>query len=413
MIDREKVDIAIIGGGPAGMTAAIAARKKGIENLLLIERNESLGGILNQCIHEGFGVEIFKEALTGPEYMQRFIDEIRKKEIPYILNSMVIDISEDKELTIVNESGLHRINAEAIILAMGCRERTRGQIGIPGSRPAGIYTAGAAQNFINLRNLMPGKRIVILGSGDIGLIMARRLTLEGAKVLAVVEILPYASGLPRNITQCLEDFGIPLYLRHTVIDIRGKSRVESVKIAEVDDKGCFIRGTEKEFECDTLLLSVGLIPENELSRKAGILLDPVTGGPIVNDRLETSVEGIFACGNSLHVHDMVDFVTMEGELAGIHAANFVRGAVNKKGRIKVRPGNGVRYTLPHYINGDSDVRLSLRVREPWRNRRLVVKGDERTLKEIRKLRLNPAEMIRIELKKEEFGDLKELSVEIK
>jgi len=411
MIDKE-VDVAIIGGGPAGMAAALSARKAGAKDVLLIERNESLGGILNQCIHEGFGVEIFKEVLTGPEYMQRFIDKIEKKEIPHMLDSMVINISKKKELTIASESGLHRIKAKAIILAMGCRERTRGQIGTPGSRPAGVYTAGAAQNFINLMNLMPGKRVVILGSGDIGLIMARRLTLEGAKVLAVVEILPYSSGLPRNITQCLEDFEVPLYLKHTVTEIKGRNRVESISIAEVDDKWCPVPGTEREFDCDTLLLSVGLIPENELSRGAGILLDPITGGPKVNENLETSVEGIFACGNSLHVHDIVDFVTMEGECAGIRAADFVKGKVCGKGGIEVNPGNGIGYVLPQCVNGDSDVELSLRVREPGRDRKLLVKGGDRIIKEIKKVKVNPAEMIKVGLKRKELKGIKSLSIEL-
>jgi len=394
------------------MAAVLAARKEGVENLLLMERNGSMGGILNQCIHEGFGVEIFKEILTGPEYMQRFIDKIKKEGIPFMLNSMVIDISKEKELIVASESGLHKIKAKAIILAMGCRERTRGQIGIPGSRPAGVYTAGAAQNFINLRNLMPGKRVVILGSGDIGLIMARRLTLEGAKVLAVVEILPYSSGLPRNITQCLEDFKIPLYLRHTVVDIKGKDRVKSIKIAEVDDKWCPVPGTEREFDCDTLLLSVGLIPENELSRNAGILLDPITGGPIVNENLETSVEGIFSCGNSLHVHDIVDSVTMEGECAGIQAADFVKGKVCGKGGIEVNPGNGIGYVLPQCISADADVKLSLRVREPGRDKKLVVTGDGKIIKEIKKPRVNPAEMIKLKLKKEGLEGVKELVIEV-
>ena len=411
MIDKE-VDVAIIGGGPAGMAAALATRKAGVEDILLIERNESLGGILNQCIHEGFGVEIFKEVLTGPEYMQRFVDKIEKQEIPHMLDSMVIDISKDKELVIASESGLHRIKAKAIILAMGARERTRGQIGTPGSRPAGVYTAGAAQNFINLMNLMPGKKVVILGSGDIGLITARRLTLEGAKVLAVVEILPYSSGLPRNITQCLEDYEIPLYLKHTVTEIKGNKRVESVSIAEVDDKWCHVPGTEREFDCDTLLLSVGLIPENELSRNAGIVLDPVTGGPRVNENLETSVEGIFACGNSLHVHDIVDFVTMEGDCVGIQAANFVKGKVCGDGRIDISAGNGVGYVLPQCVSGDEDVKLSLRVREPGRDRKLLVKDGDRTIKEIKKPKVNPAEMIKVGLKKDELKGVKSLSIEL-
>ncbi len=411
MIEKE-VDIAIIGGGPAGMAAAIAARNAGVKDILLIERNESLGGILNQCIHEGFGVEIFKEVLTGPEYMQRFIDKIEKLGIPHMLDSMVINISKDRELTVASESGLHRIKAKAIVLAMGARERTRGQIGTPGSRPAGVYTAGAAQNFINLMNLMPGKKVVILGSGDIGLIMARRLTLEGAKVLAVVEILPYSSGLPRNITQCLEDFEVPLYLKHTVTEIKGKRRVESISIAEVDEKWCPIPGTEREFACDTLLLSVGLIPENELSREAGILLDPITGGPKVNENLETSVAGIFACGNSLHVHDIVDFVTMEAECAGVQAADFVKGKVCGKGGIEVGAGDGIGYVLPQCINGDEDVKLSLRVREPGRDRKLVVKGDGKTIKEIKKVKVNPAEMIKVGLKKGELEGIKSLSIEL-
>ncbi|RLI93356.1 MAG: pyridine nucleotide-disulfide oxidoreductase [Candidatus Altiarchaeales archaeon] len=406
------VDIAIIGGGPAGLSAAIAAKKSGIDNILLIERNESLGGILNQCIHEGFGIEIFGEALTGPEYMQRFIDKVEQLRIPYMLNSTVLDINRKKHITVCSPEDLIKIKAKAIVLAMGCRERTRGQICIPGTRPSGIYTAGCAQNLINLKNYMVGKRVVILGSGDIGLIMARRFKLEGAEVLAVVEILPYSSGLPRNVVQCLEDYDIPLYLSHTVVDIRGIKRVEEVVIAEVDEKRRPIKGTEKRIECDTLLLSVGLIPENELSKMAGVSLDPITNGSIVNENLETNVEGIFACGNVLHVHDLVDHVTLEAELAGESAAAFVKGELRNESNIKVTAGKGIRYALPHLISGKRDVKFSLRVTYPDRDRKIVVRDGERILKKIPRVRINPSEMIQFNIEKEYLKGVNGLTIEL-
>lgn len=409
---KKKIDIAIVGGGPAGLSAGIAAKKSGIDNILIIERNESLGGILNQCIHEGFGIEIFKEVLTGPEYIQRFIDEVERLEIPYLLKSMVIDITKEKKLIVCNNNALYEIQSKAIILSMGCRERTRGQICIPGTRPAGIYTAGTAQNFINLRDYMVGKKIVILGSGDVGLIMARRFILEGANVLAVVEILPYSSGLPRNMAQCLDDFDIPLYLRHTIAKVHGNRRVEAVTIVEVDDNLRQIGGTEKKIDCDTLLLSVGLIPENELSRKLGIEMDETTGGAIVNENMETSVRGIFSCGNALHVHDIVDFVTLEAEKTGIAAVEFVKGKLGGYNMIKVNPGKGIRYVLPHLISTKRNVKFSLRVMKPGKNKMILVKGKDKVIKKIPKLRVNPAEMIQFELKKSELQGCKELLVEL-
>ena len=382
-------DIVIIGGGPAGLAAAAAAKKSGAEDILILERDSVLGGILNQCIHNGFGLHTFKEELTGPEYAARYEEEVKKLEIPYRLNSMVLDINKDKEITVVSRSeGLELIKAKAIILAMGCRERPRGALNIPGYRPAGIYTAGTAQRLMNIEGHMVGKEVVILGSGDIGLIMARRMTLEGAKVKVVAELMPYSGGLKRNIVQCLNDFDIPLKLSHTVIDIEGKERVTGVTIAEVGSDGRPIAGTEEYYSCDTLLLSCGLIPENELSRSAGVTLNPVTSGPVVNDSLETSISGVFACGNVLHVHDLVDYVSEEAGIAGANAAHYILSgntadACNTSSQhsdasvsecsqpsVEIIPTGGVRYTVPKYIRPEAmadKVTVRFRVGQIYKN----------------------------------------------
>ena len=344
----KQIDLVILGGGPAGLAAAIAAYEAGVRDLVILERDRELGGILNQCIHNGFGLHTFKEELTGPEYAARFAREALTLGIPYKLNTMVLDLSADRVVTAVNRTdGLFQLKAKAVVLAMGCRERPRGALNIPGTRPAGIYTAGTAQRLVNMEGFLPGRRVVILGSGDIGLIMARRMTLEGAKVLCVAELMPYSGGLKRNIVQCLDDFGIPLKLSHTVVDIQGKERVTGVTIAQVDEKSKPIPGTEEHIPCDTLLLSVGLIPENELSKAVGVELSPVTNGPTVNESLETSIPGVFACGNVLHVHDLVDYVSEEAQQAGKHAAAYVQGAAAAQGReIPLKPQGAARYTVP-------------------------------------------------------------------
>lgn len=398
----QEYDLVVIGGGPAGLAAAIEARKNGVRDIIILERDIELGGILQQCIHNGFGLHIFKEELTGPEYAQRFINELAEMGIEYKTDTMVINISEIKTVNAISrQEGLITIAAGAIILAMGCRERTRGAIRIPGARPAGIFTAGTAQRFINIEGYMVGRRVVILGSGDIGLIMARRLTLEGAKVLAVAELMPYSSGLTRNIVQCLHDYDIPLLLSHTVTNIRGKDRVEGVSIAKVDDNLKPIPDTEKFYECDTLLLSVGLIPENELSYQANIQIDPKTSGPLVNEAMETSIEGIFACGNVVHVHDLVDFVTEEARRAGASAAHYIFEEINENlPAVPVVPDAGVSYVIPQSIridnlNGSLD--LLLRVNSVYQNAKISVKADGKTIKEVKRRHLAPGEMERIRI----------------
>lgn len=361
-------DILVIGGGPAGLASAIKAKESGVDNVVLVERAEQLGGLLHQCIHNGFGSIYFKEDLTGPEYARRFIEKVQDLNVTVLLETMVLRITPDKRVTLCNKSGLVSLEAKAVILAMGCRERSREAIVIPGTRPAGVFTAGTAQRIVNVEGYLPGKNIVILGSGDVGMIMARRLTLEGAKVRAVVEVLPYIGGLIRNEVQCLYDFSIPVFLEHTVTWVHGKQRVEAVTIAKVDKERQPIRGTERTIECDCLLISVGLIPENDLSIKAGVKLDPITGGPIVNEGLETNVPGIFVGGNVLHVNDLVDNVTLEGELAGQSAAKYVmRGASLAKRKVNLVAGENIRYIVPQSINGEKEVTIHLRTKEPDEN----------------------------------------------
>ncbi len=431
-------DIVIIGGGPAGLAAAVSARKNGIESILILERDKELGGILNQCIHNGFGLHTFKEELTGPEYARRFIDQAREMDIEYKLNTMVMDVSPEKVVTAMNrEKGILELQAKAIILAMGCRERPRGALNIPGYRPAGIFSAGTAQRLVNMEGYLPGREVVILGSGDIGLIMARRMTLEGAKVKVVAELMPYSGGLKRNIVQCLDDYEIPLKLSHTVVDIRGKERLTGVTLAEVDGSGRPIPGTEEDYSCDTLLLSVGLIPENEISRGMGVELNPITAGPRVNESLETNLEGVFACGNVLHVHDLVDFVSEEAAAAGKSAAVYVKGtqemaedaltgmqqtaddASAGKQEIRLIPEQGVRYTVPEIINpmrmDGGGVTVRFRVGNVYKNCYVSAYFDDERVIHRKRPIVTPGEMEEIKLIGEQFlhyPDLQTITVKI-
>lgn len=406
-----KYDLIVIGGGPAGLSAAYEAYNNGIENILILERDKEMGGILNQCIHNGFGVHSFKEELTGPEYAQRYVEMLSSTKVSIKLDTMVLSIENDgdmKKVEAINtEEGYLSLETKAIILAMGCRERTRGAIQIPGARPSGVFTAGTAQRYVNMEGYMVGKRVVILGSGDIGLIMARRMTLEGAKVEACVELMPYSNGLNRNIVQCLDDYDIPLLLAHTITDIKGKHRLEGVTIQKVDENRNPIPGTERDIECDTLLLSVGLIPENEITKNAGIALDPRTSGPLVNEAMETNVKGIFACGNVVHVHDLVDFVSEEGKKAGLSASRFIKDEL-KEGQdvTEIKNGDRVNYTVPQNIRLENILdgqEIMFRVSNVFKNINITVRNSEGELiKKMRRPVVAPGEMEKIKLKREEI-----------
>lgn len=402
-------DVAVIGAGPAGLAAAIAAKRSGAQKVVLVERDFRMGGILEQCIHMGFGLKYFGEELSGPEYAGRFIKKIEEEDITIMLDTMVLSVDGDKRvLHAVNKNGVADIRAGSIILSMGCRERTRAQVAVPGTRPAGIFTAGTAQRFINVQNELIGTKAVIVGSGDIGMIMARRLTLEGVKVEGVVEIMPYLAGLTRNRVQCLDDYDIPLYLSHTISDIRGKYRVEGVSAAKIDENREIIPGTEFDIDCDTILFSVGLIPENEVSKSAGVLLDPVTGGPIVDDHMETNVAGIFACGNVLHVNDLVDNVSVEGEKAGKAAALFAQGKLHEKAEaISVVPGEHIRYVTPQKIGkaGREDVSLYFRVSSPDKDLRIQAAADGKVLLDEKRAFVNPGEIESVVLKQDKLSQI--------
>jgi NADPH-dependent 2,4-dienoyl-CoA reductase/sulfur reductase-like enzyme len=411
----KNVELVVIGGGPAGLAAAIEAREQGVKDILILEREKELGGILQQCIHGGFGLHIFGEELTGPEYAERFIEQVNNLGIQYKPDTIVLSLTPDRLVTALNTNdGLFKLKAGAVILAMGCRERTRGALNIPGTRPAGVFTAGTAQRFVNMEGYMPGRKVVILGSGDIGLIMARRLTLEGAQVKMVCELLPYSGGLTRNIVQCLQDYGIPLRLSHTIVKIHGRERVTGVTVARVGEDRKPVPGTSEYVECDTLLLSVGLIPENELSREAGIEMDPVTSGPVVNEAMETSIKGVFACGNVVHVHDLVDNVTIESRLAGKHAARRVLSGETEGAEeaVPVRAGSGIRYVVPHAIRTErveEEVRLLFRVSDPGKNAKLLLKGDNEILLTRSCKRVTPGEMEEFRLTRADLGRLKNYS----
>ncbi len=404
----ENIDLVIIGGGSAGLSSAIGAYDNKITNILILEKENYLGGILNQCIHNGFGLHEFKEELTGPEFAQRLIDEVEKREIKYKTGAMVLEITEDKKVIYSCEDGIFVLKAKAIICATGCSERTRGNISIPGTRPSGVITAGLAQRYLNIDGYLVGKKVFILGSGDIGLIMARRMTLEGAKVLGVAELMPYSNGLNRNIVQCLNDYNIPLYLHHTVKEIRGKERVESVVICEVDDNLKFVEGKEMEFFVDTLLLSVGLIPSNPLLANLNTKMHPRTKGPIVDDNLQTSIKGIFSCGNSLHVHDLVDYVAKEGRACGNNAANFILGNLNDDNDLQLEAGNGLGYILPQSAKINTKVEVKFRVLKPFGKSKIIIENNGLIVKKIVKQYMLPAEMEMITLDTNDYktGTLK-------
>lgn len=408
----ENRDVIIIGGGPAGLAAAVELHKKGVTDVLILEREKHLGGILRQCIHDGFGLTRFHTTLSGPEYAQRFIDEAERLRIPYRTDTTVLEITEDKVVTAASRDGLRQYQAKTVILTMGCRERTRGALGIPGERPAGVFTAGVAQAYMNLYNRMPAKEVVILGSGDIGMIMARRLTLEGAHVQAVFEIQPIPSGLPRNIEQCLNDYGIPLYLSHTITNIHGDSRLTGVTVSEVDEKMRPIPGTEKEYSCDTLILSVGLIPENELSMDAGVQLDARTKGAVVDEHFQTSVDGIFAAGNVLHVHDLVDFVSMEAEALADSAAAYLTGQPLEECPIEIITDGNIGHTIPQKVSGNRDFKLSLRVRRLFQDCRIVVRQDGTVIATKKIKKALPAEMIQLVVRANQMTGNKKLEVSV-